>query len=111
MSYPKNPIVFIVFHAGEEYTLKTFWGEYRDLRALINDKLDLEDFGQCGGMGRCATCMVEITTLSNLLPNMDRNEQSTLSKRKRAGSAVRLSCQIPIDDNLANALVQISEDN
>ena len=107
MSYPRNPIVFSILYAGEEHHLKTFWGEYRDLRALINDQLSLEDFGQCGGMGRCATCMVEISGSDIEASPMERNELTTLSRQNSGSAKVRLSCQIPINDDLTNAVVKI----
>lgn len=83
MPYPQKDIQFVVYHLKEEFRLKTCRGEYADLRALIINKIDLPGFGQCGGMGRCATCMV------------------------RVNSNLYLSCQVAVSDVLANALVQI----
>jgi len=102
----KNYITFTLVHEGTEHPLKTYWGEYRNLRDLIADKLFLEGFGDCGGMGRCATCMVEVDGLTGDATTMKRNEAETLSKAKAANSCVRLSCQIAIDDDLSNVTVR-----
>lgn len=107
MVHSKNPIAFTILHSDQEYHVLTYRGEYRDLRALIADKLFLEDFGQCGGMGRCATCMIEVNGLSNEATVMKRNELSTLTKAGSMHEHVRLSCQIEIDDDLANAIVKV----
>jgi hypothetical protein len=85
-----DAIALLISHLGENYTLRTYNNEYPDLRHLIIDKLDLEDFGQCGGMGRCATCMVQI------------NHKKTASLFN-----VHLACQTPIDDGLTNTEIEI----
>jgi 2Fe-2S ferredoxin len=109
VSYPKNYIIFTVIHSGEEHRLQTYPGEYRDLRLLIADKFFLEDFGECGGMGRCATCMVEIDGLQGEAADKKRNESATLLKAGTKDSTVRLSCQIPVDDDLANTVIHVLE--
>lgn len=107
MSDPKHYISFTLAHEGEEIRLQTYWGEYRNLRDLITDKLFIEGFGECGGMGRCATCMVEIDGLNNEAAAMKRNESATLSKAGRNNLKVRLACQIAVDDDLANVIVRM----
>jgi len=47
-----------VLCAGKRYELRTYAHEYRSLMALIYDKVYLEDFGDCKGIGRCGTCHV-----------------------------------------------------
>lgn len=89
--------------------MQTYFGEYRNLRDLISDRLFLEGFGECGGMGRCATCMVEIDGLNNEAATMKRNESATLSKAGTNNLKVRLACQIAVDDDLANVIVRMLE--
>ncbi len=53
----KNPLTAIsltVTFEGETYHLETHPNEYRNLMILIYDKLSLEDFGDCLGMGSVA---------------------------------------------------------
>lgn len=107
MDRPKNYIEFTITLSGEEHRLKTYWREYRDLRDLIVDKLLLDDFGQCGGMGRCATCMVSIEGSANDVSLMRRNEETTLTKIGLSGGNIRLACQIPIDDDISNVHIHI----
>jgi 2Fe-2S ferredoxin len=51
-------ISLTILYSSEEYKIQTYAGEYRDLKCLIQDRLFTDDFGQCGGMGRCGTCIV-----------------------------------------------------
>ncbi len=109
MSFPLNQLMITIVYSGEEYKLKTFHGEYRDLKTLIMDRLFPEDFGQCGGMGRCATCLVEIKGMSAEDAQMKRNESVTLGKIGMNKPEIRLACQIPVDSSLADVKIRILE--
>ncbi len=100
-------IKFTGHYEGSEYYLRTYENEYRNLMTLIKDKICPEDFGQCGGMGRCGTCLVNISGQANSLGDSYKNEYTTLSKMGILNQATRLSCQIQIDENLKNAVVEI----
>ena len=102
-------IGFTILYSGDEYRLDTYYGEYRDLKSLIVDRLFPEDFGQCGGMGRCATCMVEIKGLGADSAFLKRNEETTLERMGAGGPDIRLACQIELDDDLANTVIRIIE--
>lgn len=101
-----NKILFTLIYLDEDHLVQTFSGEYRNLKDLIQEKFFPEDFGQCGGVGRCATCMVELIDTQTSLKPMKRNEETTLSRHSRKGS-VRLSCQIEIDDDLMNQNIKV----
>lgn len=102
----KNFIDFVLKQGDEEIRVKTYPREYADLRMLIKDYLKRDDFGQCTGMGRCATCMVTIS--SNINPAMTRNDRfSNLRLTKDQGRAVKLSCQVIINDELANKSISL----
>lgn len=90
MAFFKHYIEFTLLYNNETYRVKTYEGEYDDLRELINDHIQPPNFGRCDGMGRCATCMV--TQQSRNLSNK---------------AEVSLSCQLSINDGLANAEIQI----
>lgn len=96
-------IKFKVLLYAKEYELSTCKNEYRNLMLLLNDKLYIEDFGQCGGMGRCGTCLIEIKESHQELTSLDRNEQVTLKKLNITESNTRLSCQLLIDATLDGA--------
>lgn len=103
-------ISFTVISFGEAHTIQTYENEYRNLMVLLNDKIYIEDFGQCGGQGRCATCMVEITTNNTTFLSLERNEESTLAKKGGADGHYRLSCQVFINDALNGALISVPDD-
>ena len=65
-----------VIYEAEEFQLATYQGEYRNLMMLLYDKIYIEDFGECKGIGRCGTCMVEIIETKNVLPGLERNEEA-----------------------------------
>jgi 2Fe-2S ferredoxin len=88
MKQIKNFIDFVLVQGDEEIRVKTYPREYGDLRLLIKDYLRRDDFGQCTGMGRCATCMVTISsnvnpalTQKSRLPNKDTGRMVKLSAR------------------------------
>jgi 2Fe-2S ferredoxin len=103
----KATIVFKVNYFEEKKIIETHVGEYRNLMVLLNEKFYLESFGECKGMGRCCTCVVEIKAMENCLVEMQRNEASTLSKSGIHQSGMRLACQIVINEELNNAEVTI----
>ncbi len=107
MRLKADTIEFTGYYEGQEYYLQTYEYEYRNLMVLLKDKICPEDFGQCGGMGRCGTCLVNVSGLANSPVDSYRNEQATLSKMGIQNQATRLSCQIQIDEDLKNAVVEI----
>lgn len=74
---------------------------------LVNEKIFVEDFGECRGIGRCGTCLVEMQT-EKPLSGKDRNETATLEKAGMDQGEWRLSCQLMIDDSLQNAYVTVA---
>ena len=103
------PITINVIHEQEQHELKTYAGEYRNLMVLLNNKLYLEEFGECGGMGRCGTCLIEIMESSFELPLLDRNEDSTIRKMRIINPDVRLACQIMVNRSIDNIKIKICE--
>ena len=61
-------IRFTIIDGDKERVVETYTSEYRNLMALITDKIYVEDFGDCQGMGRCGTCVVEILNTENNFP-------------------------------------------
>ncbi len=100
-------IKFSIISDGEEYLIETYRGEYRNLMVLIMDKIYVEDFGECKGMGRCGTCVVEVLESQNNVPEIVRNEEATLKKTGVVNSNARLSCQILVEDEIKNAVIRI----
>ena len=76
---------------------------------LINEKIYVEDFGECKGIGRCGTCLIEIETSQPLAPS-ERNERSTLAKCAVQKPGLRLACQVMIDEALQGAVVKVVEE-
>ena len=40
-------ICITIINAGEEYVVKTYLHEYRNLMTLLNNNIYLENFGEC----------------------------------------------------------------
>lgn len=100
-------ITITIVYQGESYSIKTYPNEYRNLMMLIYDRLATEEFGECLGMGKCGTCVVEILESPNELTSFDRNEATTIEKAGITGKNVRLSCQIIIDENSDGLKVEV----
>ena len=92
---------------GEEHELKTYESEYRNLMALLYDRIYKENFGECKGMGRCGTCVVTVKGLPQFADELQRNEERTLYKLGLLKQSNRLACQILVNANLQNVTVEI----
>lgn len=92
----------------EEYIVTTRRNEYRSLMVLIKDRFYSYDFGLCGGMGRCATCMVRLYAERDI-PGMERNETATLSRQGVTDPAIRLSCQLYVHESLHDCTVVVPD--
>jgi 2Fe-2S ferredoxin len=75
--------------------------------ALIFDRIYIDGFGECRGMGRCGTCRVAVDGDLATLTTMDRNETATLKKMGVEGDDVRLACQLLVDEHLYGRTVVV----
>ena len=73
---------------------------------LILDKISPEDFGDCLGMGKCGTCLVETSGNANILTSYNRNEEATIAKAG-INKNLRLACQILVDENIHGIRVEV----
>ena len=106
----KKDICFTLIYFDEEIKVETYEGEFRNLMTMINEKVYVNDFGECKGIGRCGTCLVETEGLGEAASVMERNEKSTLAKCAVQKPNLRLSCQIMINAALQNSRIKIVEE-
>ena len=104
-------IKFTGYYEGQTYLLESNENEYRNLMSLLKDKICPEDFGECGGMGRCGTCLIKLSSPSSDSVLSYRNEHETLRKMGIVDPDVRLSCQILVTEGLKNAVVLLIDNN
>lgn len=93
MSAEKNTIILTLVYQDKEYMIHARRDQYHTLMTLIVDHLTIIDFGLCCGMGSCGTCMVEII-----------EKYSPINQ-------VALSCDVQINDALANTTIIIPARN
>ena len=105
-----DQITMTINRNGEEMLVTTYPHAYRNLMVLLNNALYLDGFGECGGQGRCATCLITLSTLNGDPQTMDRNERATLHKMGLDETNIRLSCQCLVTPALHGAVVTIVED-
>lgn len=89
------------------YLFEVYPYEYRSLMALIYDKIYLENFGDCKGIGRCGTCHVHILSDHADLLKREGNETTTLNKMPVVATNSRLACQIIIDEAINGLYVEV----
>ena len=65
--------------------------------------------GVCGGMAMCASCQCYIIS-NHKLPSMQDDEEAMLSEVFNTKENSRLSCQIPITENLNNLEIEIANE-
>lgn len=104
-------IKFTGHYEGQTYFLESNENEYRNLMSLLKDKICPEGFGQCGGMGRCGTCLIKLSGMPGDSVLLYRNEHETLRKMSIVDPEVRLSCQILVNEDLKNVIVQLLDNN
>lgn len=109
MNEKQTPIRFTVIENGNEHHISTHHGDYANLMFLLKDELQLDSFGECGGVGRCATCLITTKGISGASLTKERNEPVTLSKLGYTDESTRLSCQLYITKDLNNAEITILE--
>ncbi|MBS7256634.1 2Fe-2S iron-sulfur cluster-binding family protein [Flavobacterium branchiicola] len=105
----KKKISFSISENNTVYTIETYTGQYPNLMFLLKDKLGLDDFGECGGVGRCATCVIKADGIKGNSLKKDRNEPATLSKMGFEQENIRLSCQLYITPDLEGCQIEILE--
>jgi 2Fe-2S ferredoxin len=110
MNDERIEISITIIKAGEVNLVKTYLHQYRNLMVLLNNSIYLENFGECGGQGRCATCMVKAVGLKGNANTMERNEAATIGKAGLADESIRLSCQLLINEDLNGAVIEIARD-
>lgn len=91
----------------DQFVLQTYAREYRNVMALIRDNLYPEDFGECGGQGRCCTCLVKVMNKDIELPVPDGNEAATLAKHHVTDPNIRLSCHLMPEKNMNNLILKV----
>ena len=104
----KTEISFKVLYAEILHTISTHSKEYVSLMTLLKDRIYPQDFGECGGVGRCGTCLVRIQ--SDKIPSLIGKEANTLDRMGINDPSVRLSCQIQVDGNLDDIVITILSD-
>lgn len=109
MNIRTHDLSFTIFYLGEKYCISTYEGEYRNLMHLITDKIFVENFGDCKGMCRCGTCLVEVYELQGDSAIMERNEAAIIRKLGSGNENTRLACQLLIDENLQHATIGIKD--
>lgn len=105
-----SKITFHVRYGPDEYYFETYKAEYPNLMELLKDKIYPDGFGECGGMGRCATCLVHLPAESEIALARVGNEATTLSKFNCDNQNVRLCCRVPVDDALQDITIAILAD-
>ena len=109
LTHERN-IIFTLIYFDDEIKVETYESEFRNLMILINEKIYVEDFGECKGIGRCGTCLVEVEGLNGSASVMERNEKSTLKNCTVKKPNLRLSCQIMINASLKNSTIKVVEE-
>lgn len=109
MNTRTHDIAFTIYYLGEEHCISTYEGEYRNLMHLITDKIFVENFGECKGMCRCGTCLVEVCGLQGDSAVMERNEAAIIRKLGPGNDNTRLACQLLIDEDLQQATIGIKD--
>lgn len=103
----KNTIQFTVIENGNSQLIETYPSSHPNLMFLLRDTLGLDSFGECGGVGRCATCVINAEEITGDSFIKERNEPTTLQKMGYEEESTRLSCQLYVTADLVGATITI----
>lgn len=104
----EKTICFTAYFEGKTYNIQSYPYEYRSLMALLYDKIYIDDdFGECKGMGRCGTCVIQILNPKKEITFFNRNETATLSKMGINEEHIHLSCQIELNEHIDGLEIEV----
>lgn len=104
------PQITVINQSGEETTIDAPTG--RTLMEVIRDNGFDELLALCGGCCSCATCHVHLdTSFMDKVPAMSDDENDLLDSSDHRNEFSRLSCQIPVTDDLAGLKVTIAQED
>jgi len=104
------PQIVVVDQSGAERTVEATTG--RTLMEAIRDNGFDELLALCGGCCSCATCHVHIDpAFIEKLPAVSEDENDLLDSSDHRDEYSRLSCQVPITDELEGLRVTIAQED
>ena len=104
------PKLTVVNRDGEERTVETASG-VSVMEAIRDNGFD-ELLALCGGCCSCATCHVFVDpAFSDRLPEMSEDENDLLDSSDNRNETSRLSCQVPVTDELDGLRVTIAPED
>jgi len=104
------PKLIVVNRAGDEKTVEASAG-LSVMEAIRDNGFD-ELLALCGGCCSCATCHVHVDpAYKDKLPPMSEDENDLLDSTEHRDENSRLSCQIPLTDELDGLKVTIAEED
>ena len=103
------PIVHVTLRSGEQRTIEASAG--RSLMENLREGGIDEILALCGGNCSCATCHVHVSAeWIGKLPPMGSDEDDLLDSSDDRRPDSRLSCQIPVTDELDGLSVRVAEE-
>ncbi len=104
------PKLIVVNRAGEESTIEGDSG--LSVMEVIRDAGFDELLALCGGCCSCATCHVKVDPAwKDKLPALSEDENDLLDSSDHRDDNSRLSCQIPLTDELDGLRVEIAPED
>ena len=104
------PKLIVINRSGEESTVEADSG-LTVMEAIRDNGFD-ELLALCGGCCSCATCHVHVDpSFKDKLPPMSEDEDDLLDSSDHRDENSRLSCQIPLVDDLDGLKVTIAEED
>jgi len=96
---------------GEKHNIKAPTDMAMNLMEVIRmyELAEEGTIGVCGGMAMCASCQCYVIS-KHKLPEKQDEEDAMLSEVFNTKENSRLSCQIPVTENLNNLEIEIADE-
>ena len=104
------PTIKVTIRSGEERTVEATTG--RSLMENLRDGGIDDILALCGGNASCATCHVHVErSWLDRLPPMGPDEDDLLDSSDHREENSRLSCQIPVTDDLDGLTITVAPED
>lgn len=102
------PTITLIEHTGTQHTIDAEVGQSL-MQAAVNNMIE-GIVAQCGGNCSCATCHVYVDPAwANRLAPAGRDEKDLIECVAELRENSRLSCQIPVTDELDGLIVRLPQ--
>lgn len=106
--YMSNITIYVIDRVGKKHSLVAPTDMNMNIMELCKS-YDLPIEGICGGMAMCASCQIYVHD-DVFFGKRNKEEEAMLAEANYVKNNSRLSCQIPITENLNGMVIELAKE-